>query len=117
MKTLYALIFVLLSSPTIADVLDITPTGADDTTSAISAPAPPPIEHADESKAEPVPADPAKPIDLAEIQIAMGHDDIIIEDDLHTAGVILPPALKTDDNPINIEVESQGDAETGFDWE
>jgi hypothetical protein len=120
MKTLYALIFVLLSSPAIADVLDITPTGTDDTTSAISAPAPV-IEHAVDfdidyvdEKAEPVPADP-KPIDVAEVQIAAGPDDTIVEDD-YTAGAVLPAAVKTE-NPISVEVESSQDEETGFDWE
>jgi hypothetical protein len=120
MKTLYALIFVLLSSPAIADVLDITPTGTDDTTSAISAPAPV-IEHAVDfdidyvdEKAEPVPADP-KPTAVTEIQIAVGHDDIVIEDD-YTAGVVSPATLKTEE-PINVEVESSQDEDTGFDLE
>jgi len=128
MKTLYAVIFVLLSSPAIADVLDITPTGTDDTTSAISAPVPQAIEHAldfdvdyvdyvDEHKVEPAPANPPKPIDLAEIQIAAGPGEIFTEDDHHTAGVISPATLKTDDNPITLEVVSTQDEETGFDWE
>jgi hypothetical protein len=122
MKTLYALIFVLLSSPAIADVLDITPTGTDDTTSAISTPAPV-IDHAvdfdidyiDEYNAGPVPAEPAKPTDVAEIQVAVGPDDSVVEDD-HIAGIVSPAALKVEE-PINVEVESSQDEGTGFDLE
>jgi hypothetical protein len=45
MKTLYALLFVCLSFPALADVLDIMPIGGDDDdVAAVSMPAPEPIE-------------------------------------------------------------------------
>src|SRR5262245_23780260 len=45
MKTLYALVFVCLSLPALADVLDITPIGADEEDTVVATvPAPPRIE-------------------------------------------------------------------------
>jgi hypothetical protein len=82
MKTLYALAFVCLSLPAFADVLDITPTGVDeDNTATISAPTPQPIEeYVDEYNAGPVTTPVTKPIDVAEVQVAVRDDHTIIED-------------------------------------
>jgi hypothetical protein len=139
MKTFYALIFVLLSSPVIADVLDITPTGADeDNTATISTSAPQPIEHAvdfyvDDDNAEPIPTPAIKPVDVAEVQVASRGDDTTIEEEAHTAAiavpaasqieeeahtatVAVPAASQIEDEPIEVEVDLSVD-ETGFDWE
>jgi hypothetical protein len=134
MKTFYALIFVLLSSPAIADVLDITPTGADeDNTATISTSAPQPTEHAVDYNAEPIPTPAIKPVDVAEVQVASRGDDTTIEEEAHTAAiavpaasqieeeahtatVAVPAASQIEDEPIEVEVDLSVD-ETGFDWE
>jgi len=122
MKTLYALIFVLLASPAIADILDITPTAVDqDNTATISTSAPQPTEHAvdfyvDEDNAEPIPTPAIKPVDVAEVQVASRGDDTMIEEDAHTAAIAVPAASQIEDEPIDIEVDLSVD-ETGFDWE
>jgi hypothetical protein len=103
MKTLYALIFVCLSFPTLADVLDITPIDADeDNTAAASAPLPQPIEYAvdfyvDEYNAEPVSTPVMKPTGVAEVQVAARDDDPMIKEDAHTAGVTSLATPKIED--------------------
>jgi hypothetical protein len=103
MKTLYALIFVILSTSALADVLDITPIGVDEeNTATTSAPAPQPIEHAvdfdvDEYNAEPAPAPVINPIDVAEVKVAARGDDTMIEEDAHTAGVTTQASPKIED--------------------
>jgi hypothetical protein len=102
MKTLYALILVCLSSPTLADVLDITPIDVyEDNTAAASAPAPQPIEYAvdfyvDEYDAHPVPTPVMNPTGTTEVQVAARDDDTMIED-THTAGVTSSAMPKIED--------------------
>jgi hypothetical protein len=119
MKTLYALVFLCLSVPALADVLDITPIGADEDSIAIaSAPAPQPVEdYVDEYNVGPVTTPVTQPTDVAEVQIAERGDDTVIEDDAYTAGVSSPASLKIDDNPIKLDVDFSVDDETGFDFE
>jgi hypothetical protein len=116
MKTLYALIFVFLASPAIADVLDITPTVVDeDNTPAISTPAPQPIEHAvdfyvDEDNVEPITTPVMKPIDAAEVQVAARDDDTMVEHDA-AVGVTSPATPKIEDKPINLGLDFTVDDE------
>jgi hypothetical protein len=139
MKTLYALIFVCLSFPALADVLDITPIGADEDYAAeASAPAPQPIEdhsfgaevdfYVDEYNVGSVSSPVMKPIDEAELQGTPRDDDTMIEDEAYTAGVTSPDTPTTED-PIKsgldflVDDEAEefklpattGEPSTGFD--
>jgi hypothetical protein len=103
MKRLYALIFVCLSSPTLADVLDITPIDVnEDNTAAASAPAPQPIKYAvdfyvDEYDVDPVPTPIMKSTGIAEVQVAARDDDTMINEDAHTADVASSAMPKIED--------------------
>jgi hypothetical protein len=115
MKTLYALVFVCLSFPALADVLDITPTGADeDYTAATIGLAPQPTEdrsigadvdvYVDEYNAGAV-APATQPIDEAELPASSRDDDTMFADD-YTAGVTAPAAPTIEDMPVNPGLDS-----------
>jgi hypothetical protein len=116
MKTLYALVFVCLSLPAFADVLDITPTGVDEEyTAATSGLAAQPTEdrsvggdvdvYVDEYNAGAV-APATQPIDATEFQPSSRDDDTMFADDDYTAGVTAPAAPTIEDTPVNPGLDS-----------
>jgi hypothetical protein len=123
MRTLYALTFVLLfSTSSIADVLDITPTGVDDdSTATISTPTLQPIERAVESYVEEYNAEPAtpviKPIDAADVQIAADETDMP-DEYMQTAAVPSAGSSKIEERSMILDVDFSVENETGgFDLE
>jgi len=116
MKTLYALVFVCLSFPALADVLDITPVGVDEEyIAATSGLAPQPVEHrsigadvdvyVDEYNAGAV-APATQPFDATEYQASSRDDDTMFADDDYTAGVTAPAAPTIGDTPVNPGLDS-----------